>query len=171
MAKKKKELDFLKKVGILNDLTDDELGRVLTICKKKQISANTVIMKEGEIGNTMYFFLEGEVNVSKSLTLKIRKKGFSSAEKSMNNLSAEHVSFFGEMAMFEDEPRSATITASMDCTLYEVERGDFTDLCKNHAETGVKILRRIAAVLSHRVRKGNNDILKLSTALSIALSK
>ena len=115
MAKKKigkKGVDALKKVAILSDLTDKELEHILAISKIIEIPADDIIMTEGEVGSTMYFFVDGEVKVSKNLTLKIGKKGFGKAEKSMVKLKAEHVSFFGDMAMFQDEPRSATITAS-----------------------------------------------------------
>jgi CRP-like cAMP-binding protein len=75
------------------------------------------------------------------------------------------------MALFENDLRSATITASEDCLLFEVKRNDFESLCKQHPLLGYKLVKKIAAVLCERVRKGNQDILKLSTALSIALSR
>ena len=86
-------------------------------------------------------------------------------------LKSDEVSFFGDMAMFETEPRSATITAGTDCVLYEIHRQDFTDLCDQHPVLGVRILRRMAVTLCRRIRRGNEDVLKLSTALSIALTK
>ncbi|MBN2534525.1 MAG: cyclic nucleotide-binding domain-containing protein [Spirochaetales bacterium] len=166
----KKVKEFLKGVGILSSLTDDELDLVWNIAKPVEIPANKVIIIEGEIGDMMYLFAEGEVNVTKNLTLKLGKKGFSSAEKSMVKLDSKKVSFFGEMAMFEESPRSATITASTRCLLYAIKRKDFEKLCFEHPEIGYKILREIAVVLCRRIRKGNQDVLKLSTALSIALS-
>ncbi|MCD6398200.1 MAG: cyclic nucleotide-binding domain-containing protein, partial [Spirochaetaceae bacterium] len=151
-------VDGLKKVAILSDLTDKELEHILSISKIIEVSSDTIIMTEGEPGSTMYFFVKGEVKVSKNLTLKIGKRGFGSAEKSMVKLKAEHVSFFGDMAMFQDEPRSATITASMDCTLYEITRESFTKFCNDFPQQGVKVLQRIATTMAGRVRKGNEDI-------------
>ena len=174
MAKKKIDkngVEGLKKVAILSDLNVKELEYILSISKKVEVPSNDIIMTEGEVGSTMHFFVKGEVKVSKNLTLKIGKKGFGTAEKSMVKLKAEHVSFFGDMAMFQDEPRSATITASMDCTLYEISRDSFTKFCTDYPDQGVKVLQRIASTMSGRVRKGNEDILKLTTALSLALSK
>jgi CRP-like cAMP-binding protein len=168
---KKRRGDVLRKVTILSDLTDDELKRLSSIAKKLEIPAGDVIIREGEIGSSMYFFVEGAVNVTKNLTLKLGKAGFSNVEKSMVKLRSDTVSFFGDMAMFEDEPRSATITASTDCLLYEVDREDFESMGAEHPELGLKILRRIATALCQRIRRGNQDVLKLSTALSIALSK
>ncbi|MCD6121725.1 MAG: cyclic nucleotide-binding domain-containing protein [Spirochaetales bacterium] len=168
---KKNQKDLLKKVGILSDLDEKERNLIFKIAKKVEVSSGDVIMREGDIGDSMFLFLEGEVEVSKNLTLKIGKRGFSKAEKSMVKLNAEYVSFFGDMAMFENDTRSATITASADCLLYEIKRDDFERLCKEHPEIGYKVIRKIATVLCQRVRKGNQDVLKLTTALSIALSK
>ena len=81
------------------------------------------------------------------------------------------VSFFGDMAMFENEVRSATLTASADCLLFEIKREDFERLTGRDCALGYKLVRKIAEVLCQRVRQGNQDILKLTTALSIALSK
>ena len=171
MATGKKGKDFLKEVGILARLTANELDLVWGIVKQMSAPAGTVIIREGDVGDSMYFFAEGQVNVTKNLTLKLGKQGFRQAEKSFVKLDSSEVSFFGDMAMFEDDTRSATITASTGCLLYEIKREDFENLCTTHPHLGYKILREIAPVLCRRIRKGNLDVLKLSTALSIALTK
>jgi CRP/FNR family transcriptional regulator, cyclic AMP receptor protein len=172
MARKKTdEIALLRKVGILADLDEEDLRKVLAISQRVAFKAGETIMREGEQGESMYFFVEGEVDVTKNLTLKLGDRDFATAEKSMNKLSADHVSVFGEMSVFGPEPRSATITAGSDCVLYSVNGAEFTELCNAEPMIGLSIVRRIAAVLCSRVRKGNGDVLKLSTALSIALSR
>lgn len=172
MAKKKTdEIELLRKVGILADLGEDDLRKVLAISRRVAFKTGEAIMREGEQGESMYFFVEGEVDVTKNLTLKLGDRDFATAEKSMNKLSADRVSVFGEMAVFGPEPRSATITASTDCVLYSVNRAEFAKFCDDECRIGLSIVRRIVAVLCARVRKGNEDVLKLSTALSIALSR
>lgn len=169
---KSAEIAFLQRVDILADLTRVELNRVYPIVRRQEVDAGTVIMREGEPGDEMYLFSEGQVTVSKNLTLKIGKRaGFGQAEKSMVTLHAEHVSFFGDMAIIENDTRSATITAATDCVLYAVTRDDFEGLCLEHPEVGVKVLRRVAKVLSKRVRDGNQDVLKLTTALSLVTNR
>jgi CRP-like cAMP-binding protein len=158
-------------ISILSDLSERELDEVFGICKIVEARSGDVVMKEGDEGDSMYLFASGEVDVSKNLTMKIGHQGFGQVEKSMTKLKAEHVSVFGEMALFEKEPRSATVTASTDCVLYEVHREAFAALCERECALALKILKRIAVILCRRVRKGNEDVLKLSTALSIALSK
>lgn len=171
MRRAGKDAAALRKVGILQDCTVEELARIGRICDRMEVEAGAVIMHEDEPGDDVFLFTEGQVDVSKNLTLKIGREGFGRAEKSMTKLNAGQASVFGEMALFGTEPRSATVTAAADCVLYRIRRSDFTALCDTDPELGLKVLRRIAAVLGARVRKGNEDVLKLSTALSIALSK
>lgn len=158
-------------IGLLADLPAEDIEELRRIARPLRVPAGQVIMREGDTGDSMFLFAQGEVLVSKNLTLKIGKTGFSQAEKSMVRLNARSVSFFGDMAMFENDVRSATITAASDCLLYEVKREDFERLAQRNFRLGYQLVRRIAAVLCGRVRQGNQDILKLTTALSIALSK
>jgi CRP/FNR family cyclic AMP-dependent transcriptional regulator len=161
---------FLTSVVLLADLTPEELDLLWSIVRRVTAPRGTVIMREGDVGDTMCFFAEGEVEVTQKLTLRAGR-GFSQGEKSMVRLRADSVSFFGDMALFEREPRSATITAAQDCVLYEIGRDDFEQLSAAHPALGYKIMRRIAPVLCQRIRRSNQDVLKLTTALSIALSK
>ena len=165
------EIALLKRIGILAELGDEDLRKVLAISRRVAFKSGETIMHEGEQGESMYFFVEGEVDVTKNLTLKLGDRDFASAEKSMNKLSSAKASVFGEMSVFGPEPRSATITASSDCVLYSVNRTEFTKLCDDEPKIGLSIVRRIAAVLCSRVRRNNEEVLKLSTALSIALSR
>jgi CRP/FNR family cyclic AMP-dependent transcriptional regulator len=173
MAKRREKTSpaRFKKIEILAEFTDPEVESIRRIAKEVRVPTGEVIMREGEVGDSMYLFAEGQVLVTKNLTLKTGKRGFSQAEKSMVRLDARYVSFFGDMAMFEKDGRSATITASTDCLLYEIKRQDFERVNEENCALGYKLIRKIATVLCHRVRQGNQDILKLTTALSIALSK
>ena len=94
MAKKTTdEIALLGKVGILADLGVEELRKVLAISRRAAFKSGETIMKEGEQGESMYFFVEGEVDVTKNLTLKLGDRDFATAEKSMNKLSAAAASF------------------------------------------------------------------------------
>jgi len=173
MAKRREKTSpaRFKKIELLAEFTDPEVESIRRIAREVRIPAGGVIMREGEEGDSMYLFAEGQVLVTKNLTMKTGKRGFSQAEKSMVRLDARYVSFFGDMAMFEKDVRSATITASTVCLLFEIKRQDFERVTQENCALGYKLIRKIATVLCHRVRQGNQDILKLTTALSIALSK
>lgn len=166
-----KDLNFFKSVNLLGDLDDAQVAQVYNICKRRLFSKGSTIMREGDPGDTMYLFSAGQVEVLNTLTMKFGKNDIEETEKSMVKLDASFVSFFGEMSLLEDAPRSATITAISNCVLYELHKQDFRELCRREPRIGYAIVSRIAEVLCARIRKSNKDILKLTTALSIALSR
>ncbi len=155
----------------VKELTPLEVDLLFAACQEVRFAAGTEIMKEGDLGDSLYFFLSGEVDVTKALTLAVGHQGFRQGEKSFVKLVAGTVGIFGEMSVLEDAPRAATITASSDCVLYELKQEAFSRLCAEDPRLGVKLLQSIAVTLSRRVRKGNDEVLKLSTALSIALTR
>jgi len=155
----------------LKGLGPEELNELLAYCKLCKVKIGEVIMHEGDIGDAMFFLVEGVVNVTKNLTLKTGPKDYSNLEKSIDKLDASKAFSFGEMAMFENDTRSATITAATDCLLFEIKRKDFEELAEKIPELGYKLVKAIARLLCERIRKNNQDILKLTTALSIALMR
>lgn len=166
-----RDVDLLRKVSIIADLDDAKLHHILGVGHFVRFKAGDIIMHEGENADTMYLFVEGTVEVTKNLTLIIAGHGFGQAEKSMTRLKSGTAPVFGEMSMFADEPRSATIVASEACLLFELSREAYDRIGRDDPALGLILTKRIAAMLSSRVRKGNDDVLKLSTALSIALSR
>lgn len=167
----RKDADKLKKACAALGLDDVESAELAAIGSYERFRTGDTIMREGESSDTMYLFLEGTVDVTKELTLKIAGRGFGHAEKSMTRLSAGIVPVFGEMSLFGDEPRSATVNAVNDCVLFALTRHAYEGLCESNSRLALSLTKKIAAMLSARVRKGNEDVLKLTTALSIALSR
>jgi CRP-like cAMP-binding protein len=58
-----------------------------------------------------------------------------------------------------------------DCSLLEIGKADFLRLAEENPHLGYKITRRVAELLCSRLRKAGEDTVKLTTALSIALSR
>ena len=164
-------IDFLKKVPLFNDLTVEELKLLSSIIKEVSFSAGSEIIREDETGEEMYILKEGTVDVSKTLTMKIARGEFGQKEKSFIRLSGENRAFFGEMGMLEKNLRSATVTAVSDCKLCIIKKKDFEAFCEKQPTIGYRIVRALACIVSSRLRKTNEDVLKLTTALSLALEK
>ena len=75
------------------------------------------------------------------------------------------------MSLIENDVRSATVTALTPCRLLELSKDRFYDLLHHHPAMGVKILLRLGQLFSQRLRKSSEDIIKLTTALAIALER
>ena len=160
-------LNFYKKIFIFQDLDEQELQSILQLARPRSFSANSTVIKEGDSGDSMYIMGEGEVNITKRLTLVLSQD--LPKEKRMLRLKAEDGVSFGEMALLENDTRTATVTALTDCRLLELKRDDFLGFIRENSVTGCKIMLRLAQLLSRFLRKTDQDVVKLTTALAIAL--
>jgi CRP/FNR family cyclic AMP-dependent transcriptional regulator len=158
---------FFRKIYLFQDLEEDEIHKVLNRTSLREFPAGAAIIQEGEPGDSLFIMQEGEVEITKQLTLVLDED--TPKERVMIRLKAENGVYFGEMALLENEARSATVTALSDCSVLELHRKDFLDLIEKNPAMGVKLLLRLAQVLSQHLRKTNQDVVKLTTALAISL--
>ncbi len=163
-------LRFLQIVPIFQGLHPEEIERFLSITREVNYREGAAIMLEGQEGDTMYIILRGTVEVSKSLTLKTRGE-FVEHEKIITRLSADDHAIFGEFVLFDQRARTASITAVADCTFLEIRRDDFHCFAEANPSIGYRLIRNIAKIVCERFRKADKDTIRLTTALSIALSR
>ncbi len=78
---------------------------------------------------------------------------------------------FGEIALIDRDQRSATVTVVEDSEFLVTDRLKFFDFVENHPQTGSKLLMTIGKRLTATVRRNNNELVKLTTALALALSR
>ncbi len=168
----REEREYLRRVPLLTELTDEELEEFSAILKVIKVKEGEIIVTEGEEGTTMFLFKEGVVQLTTQITLKIGKeKEWVDTEKSIATMDSSKMTFFGEMSLITGAPRAATIKALSNCILYEIKKEDFENLCLSNPLIGYKVMKAIVYTLSNRIRDLNQSVLKLTTALSIVVSK
>jgi|UniRef100_A0A7V6DQW0 CRP/FNR family cyclic AMP-dependent transcriptional regulator len=160
---------FFQKIFLFQDMDAAELRQILKIAQPRTYPAGAVIITEGEAGTSMFIMQEGEVDITKRLGLVLDEEV--PRERIIIRLKADEGVCFGEMALLENEPRSATVTAATDCHLLEIAREDFLTLIQQNRVLGCKLLLRLAQLLSRHLRKTNQDMVKLTTAMAIALGR
>jgi CRP/FNR family transcriptional regulator, cyclic AMP receptor protein len=116
----------LASVPLLAGLEPRVRRRLAEIGKRRTYSADEEIVREGSTGTALYIILSGEARVEQD-------------GKKIGQLSAGD--FFGELALIEEHPRSATVVADSetDCLLYPA--WEFTALLEEHPEVAVPIMR------------------------------
>lgn len=160
----------LREFSLFSSLCEDELAFVADIVRTCSIEAGTVIISENEQGSELFLLEDGVVDVQKNLTIITSHTEFGTKERSFVRLAGTDHCFFGEMVLFGNKERSATVRAVTPCRLHVIRDTDFLALCNAHPRIGYMVLTTIARILSDNLRKANTDILKLTTALSLALS-
>ncbi len=109
----------------------------------KHIPAGTVLFNEGDGGEEMYIIQSGRVKISK----KIR-----GVEKTLATL--EKGEFFGEMAILNDKPRSASAETIDDCEMLVIDRKTFETLLRGNVEIAIRFIKRLA----DRLREANDQM-------------
>jgi serine/threonine protein phosphatase PrpC len=144
------KLDTLKKIPLFRYLTYQELVKVLNITYLETYDAGADIIKEGDSGEELYVILAGRVLVSRG---------------SQEIVELHPGVHFGEMALVDQSPRSATVTARDPARLLVVQRRSFYTLIRKEPVLAVKLLWSFVQVLSRRLRETNEQLSGARTAL------
>lgn len=134
-------LDGLRNLSLFVKLTPAELRIVDGLLHEREFIAGEVIFDEGEEGQAIYIVASGEVLIC--------RQGQDDAAV-LARLGPG--TFFGELALLDDWPRSAQARAASGCRLIVFFRDDFVGLLDTHARIGSKILRELARHLGSRLR-------------------
>ncbi len=128
----------LKKIPFLSKLSDEVLITLAERAKSVKFPKQTMIVTEGDETSSLYIMLSGKVRV------------FSSDDKSkeVTLLVQEPGSYFGEIALLSDEPRSASVVSLEKTTCAVISKSDFINWLMNYPEVAITLL----GVLSEKIR-------------------
>jgi CRP-like cAMP-binding protein len=147
-------LESLRRVEILAGLTDQELTRVTAICRKVTFDAQDVIVREGDPSDDIYVILRGSVEIVLGESSVTSESLAAPGPQAIVSLGQGQV--FGEMALIDKGPRSATVRCTADGSeLYVIRRDDFAQLCDQDTDIGYKVMGNLAADLSFKLRHRN----------------
>jgi|TARA_B100000745_G_scaffold7027_1_gene5894 CRP-like cAMP-binding protein len=146
----------LKQVPIFKDFSDKEFSELEKLIHHRTYSSGDFIFKNRAPAEGMYIIMHGSVKI----TIGTRVNN--------ENILAElgKGDFFGELALFDDEPRSANAIATMDCELLGFFTQDLMTLQERSPVLGLKILFNLGGVLGDRLRGTNNLLIKEQTTKS-----
>lgn len=119
---------FLRNVPLFEGLPPDELGALAGIAEEVVIPSEERIIEQGDIGDTMFLIVEGEVKVH-------------IGEDTLAVLKSQD--YFGEMAILDGEPRSAHVTALTNCLLLRINQDDFYEILKRHFNVSLVIIQTL----------------------------
>ena len=142
---------FLKNIPLFAKLGKRELREIEHLIHRRQYKNQEVIFWQNEPGVGMYIVQSGEVGIFND---------YNTPEQKQLAILGQG-DFFGEMALLEDDNRSATAVAISEAQLIGVFHPDLFDLFRRKPELGIKVLSTLASMLSLRLRKTNLELQQL----------
>jgi hypothetical protein len=134
----------LRRIKILGVLSEEQLERFAEFVEVEKVPQWTVIVKQGDPGDTMYFILEGELRVRIDVMGK---------ETILATLGPGD--FFGDISLFDHGPRSADVVANTDSLVVKISSSDFDALAREAPDLATPFLRAVGKTLTARIRADN----------------
>lgn len=146
-----KKTETLGKVPLFKYLTYSELMQVLSLVRMQTFSGGHELMREGGMGDEMYIIVSGSVEVLKGgQVLAKRGKG----------------EIFGDMGLFDNAPRSATVRTAESTTAMSITRKELLTLLRRDSQIAVKFLWSLNQELSSRLRRTSQELAEAKAGLS-----
>lgn len=140
----------LSKFQFFGGFKSDELDTLLGLCESATYSAGEKIVNQGDSGTAMYVILSGRVKVF-----------YSASDRNVDLAELGAGDFFGELALVDDGPRSANVTASETTQTLVVTRMVLGVLAGIKPAAAIHLLAAIGRSLVNRLRSGNQKYLDL----------
>jgi CRP/FNR family transcriptional regulator, cyclic AMP receptor protein len=156
----KNTIEKLKEVSFFSMFEDDEdtICKIAEMCTRKFYRKGKYIIREGEDGDELYVVLSGNIEIQKHT---LQKEQYTVA-----TLNAEQGGInVGEIALIDNDRRSASVLAKTDSECLVISRSDFIRFGDENPKAGLEITRAIASQLSANLRKSNTDVITLFSAL------
>jgi CRP/FNR family transcriptional regulator len=147
-ARSQDTVALLRRVPVFSTLAEDDLGRVADVAVPRRFSASEVVFREGDESNTCYIVRSG-----KARAIRAHTDG-----RSITLANFGPGDIFGELAMFDNERRSATVETLAPTEVIAILGGDMRRLMREHPEIAVKLI----AALAQRLRDTNERLARQS---------
>jgi CRP-like cAMP-binding protein len=141
-------INFLLGAEMFGDLSATELSQIVHILQIRFVRAGQVIFREGQPGDAWYVVFQGAVEV------------LTEAEDGSDQVLAALApgACFGEMAILDGSPRSASVRAVEGSTLFRFPRADFNKLLESDNIAAYKLVYHMAQLLVARQRQSNTRL-------------
>lgn len=135
----------LSRIPIFETLSRREQRKVEQTMRLRICPPDAPIFRAGERDDRFYVVVDGRVEILRSPagTTPVAPVGLGPGE------------FFGEMALIDDAPRSASAIPIGTTQLLSLSRSDFMALCERHPRIGIQIIIRLSQVIAERLRQTN----------------
>jgi len=140
--------ELLKNIYLFEDLSQEEIKKVSEIVVSETFPEGHMLFKEGDKGDRFYIIRKGAVRISQNIA--------GTGEEALTIL--EEGTYFGEMALIDDAPRSADAIIHAETELFVISKKDFDTLLFFDKDIAYKMLWAFVRTLSSRLRETNDKL-------------
>ncbi|HOB98999.1 MAG TPA: cyclic nucleotide-binding domain-containing protein, partial [Verrucomicrobiota bacterium] len=144
------KIDTLKRIAVLQTMDAEALARLAAVLEPRAFADGQRIFQEGDPGDAMYFLASGVVRIEK------RTGADAGAVKTLTIL--EPGDYFGEMALFDQKPRSASAVASGATETFRLSTESFGELHISAGHAGLSVLSAMIRTAGDRIRRLNAQV-------------
>lgn len=149
-----KKKQFLASLELFSELTNGEMGELVHALHARTYRPGEIVFVEGDIGRALFILESGAVELTRR----------DADGKPVSLYTLKPGEFFGEMALLESLPRSATATATETTRLHLLYRTKLDAMLNSSPRIGVTILGHLARLLSARLRRVTGELTALPPA-------
>src|SRR6266581_3383103 len=125
--------ELLARVPLFEGLSKKQLSRVSSLMTSLELPSGKVLARQGEAGHEFVILLEGEAEVARDgKVIAVRGPG----------------DYIGEIALLDNQPRTATVTAKTDVAAEVLNRAEFSSLLADAPELSSKLMATLARRLA-----------------------
>jgi sigma-B regulation protein RsbU (phosphoserine phosphatase) len=146
---------ILHQVPLFSSLDTQLLGALTSLFEEESFSANSKILREGEFGDSMYIIVQGQVNVTK----------YNEEGKEILITRMTSGSYFGEVALIDNQPRSANINAEEDTKVLRLKKSSFEKLLVEDKAFAINFYRNCLNETLTRMRETATNLTSSKTVL------
>jgi serine/threonine protein phosphatase PrpC/CRP-like cAMP-binding protein len=150
------KLEILHAMPLFRFVSYQELVRVLNITDVKTFKVGQTVVEEGDEGDALFIVLTGKVKVHAGGSTIVHLG------------PGQH---FGEMALVDKSPRSASVSAEEESRLLLIRRKDFFDLVRKDHDVAVKLLWSFLGVLAQRLRSTSRELGDARAQIAVAMAQ
>ncbi len=142
--------ESLKRIALLQAMDEEALARLATVLEPREFADGQRIFQEGDPGDGMYFIASGAV--------RIEKQTGTGADAHKTLAILEPGNYFGEMALFDQQPRSASAVASGATQTFRLSTAAFGVLHGSAGHAGLSVLFAMIRTAGDRIRRLNSQV-------------
>jgi CRP-like cAMP-binding protein len=148
---------LLRRIKILSNLKDAQLAHLADFMEIQEAPQHAVVFRQGDVGDAMFLVLAGEFRARTMV---------GESESLLASFGAGD--FFGDMALFDNGPRSADVVANVDSSLLKISAVNFYRLVREAPALATPFLQATARTLASRIRADNRRLTQMAEQFSVS---